>query len=64
MKYYTFEKGVFAGEENVLISATGYTGAGGFEIYFKNEQAEAIWTAIFDAGKDYEILPIGLACTI
>lgn len=61
MKYYTFEKGVFAGEENVLISATGYTGAGGFEIYFRNEQAEAIWKAIFEAGKDCQILPVGLA---
>ena len=61
MKYYTFEKGVFAGEENVLISATGYTGAGGFEIYFRNDQAEVIWTAIFEAGKGCQILPVGLA---
>ncbi len=51
----------FAGIENVLISATGYTGAGGFEIYFDNEHADAIWDAIFKAGESYEIKPIGLA---
>ena len=60
MAYYTFEKG-FAGVENVLISATGYTGAGGFEIYFPNEAAEQIWQAIFEAGKNHNIQPIGLA---
>lgn len=61
MTYYTFEKGVFAGKENVLVSATGYTGAGGFEVYFNNEDAEAIWNAVFEAGKDLDIRPIGLA---
>jgi aminomethyltransferase len=61
MKYYTFQKGTFAGKENVLISTTGYTGAGGFEIYFKNEDAEAIWNAVFESGKEYNILPVGLA---
>ena len=61
MKYYTFQKGTFAGKENVLISTTGYTGAGGFEIYFKNEDAEAIWNAVFESGKAYNILPVGLA---
>ena len=61
MKYYTFQKGTFAAKENVLISTTGYTGAGGFEIYFKNEDAEDVWNAIFDAGKDFDITPIGLA---
>jgi aminomethyltransferase len=61
MKYYTFQKGTFAGKENVLISTTGYTGAGGFEIYFKNEDAEVIWNAIFEAGKDCNITPVGLA---
>mgnify|MGYP000353775711 CR=1 FL=1 len=61
MTYYTFEKGVFAGKENVLVSATGYTGAGGFEIYFNNEDAADIWKAIFEAGKDLDIRPIGLA---
>lgn len=61
MTYYTFEKGVFAGMDNVLVSATGYTGAGGFEIYFENDDAEKIWSAIFEAGKDLCIRPIGLA---
>ena len=61
MKYYTFQKGTFAGKENVLISTTGYTGAGGFEIYFKNEDAEVIWNAIFSAGKECNITPVGLA---
>ena len=61
MKYYTFQKGTFAGKENILISTTGYTGSGGFEIYFKNEYAEEIWHAIFDAGKAFNILPAGLA---
>ncbi len=60
MEYYTFSKGVFAGEKNVLVSATGYTGAGGFEIYCENDQAEKIWNAIFEAGKPYNIQPIGL----
>jgi len=62
LKYYTFVKGVFAGVENVLISATGYTGAGGVEIYFedKDDNAEKIWEAIFAAGKAAGIKPIGL----
>lgn len=60
MDYYTFKKGVFAGIENVLISTTGYTGAGGFEIYFDNAHAEIIWDAIFKAGEPYGIKPIGL----
>ena len=51
LKYYTFVKGKFAGVDNVLISATGYTGAGGVEIYFEDkEDAEKIWDAIFEAG--------------
>ena len=61
MSYYTFEKGTFAEVENVLVSATGYTGAGGFEIYFKNNLAEQIWNSVFKEGKDYGIKPIGLA---
>ena len=61
MTYYTFEKGVFAGVKNVLVSATGYTGAGGFEIYFDNEHADMIWNAVFEAGKAQGIRPIGLA---
>ncbi|MCT1523720.1 glycine cleavage system aminomethyltransferase GcvT [Sphingobacterium hotanense] len=60
MEYYSFQKGVFAGVENVLVSATGYTGAGGFEIYVDNEHAEQVWNAIMEAGKQYGIKPIGL----
>jgi aminomethyltransferase len=60
MEYYTFQKGVFAGVENVLVSATGYTGAGGFEVYFENQYAEKIWNAIFEAGEEFGIKPIGL----
>lgn len=61
MTYYTFEKGKFAGVDNVIISATGYTGSGGFEIYFDNADAEKIWDAVLEAGKDFGIKPIGLA---
>lgn len=60
MDYYTFKKGVFAGVENVLVSATGYTGAGGFEVYFDNEHAQEIWEAIFEAGAEFDIKPVGL----
>jgi aminomethyltransferase len=62
LKYYTFVKGTFAGVDNVLISATGYTGAGGVEIYFEatGQNAERIWNAIFEAGKAAGIKPIGL----
>ena len=60
MEYYTFQKGVFAGIGNVIVSATGYTGAGGFEVYFDNEYAEEIWKAIFKAGEPFGIKPIGL----
>jgi aminomethyltransferase len=62
MEYYTFKKGVFAGCENVIVSATGYTGAGGFEIYFENGQAEKIWNAVFEAGSAFGIKPAGLGC--
>lgn len=61
MEYYTFKKGTFAGVNNVLISATGYTGAGGFELYFDNVHAEEIWNKIFEAGEPFGIKPIGLA---
>jgi aminomethyltransferase len=63
LKYYTFVKGTFAGVENVLISATGYTGSGGVEIYFedRNGDADKIWDAIFQAGSAQGIKPIGLA---
>ena len=62
LKYYTFAKGTFAGVENVLISATGYTGAGGIEIYFEDVDGDAdkIWEAVFEAGKSAGIKPIGL----
>ena len=62
LKYYTFVKGTFAGVENVLISATGYTGAGGVEIYFEDSDgaADKIWDAIFEAGKAAGIKAIGL----
>ena len=62
LKYYTFAKGKFAGIDNVVISATGYTGAGGVEIYFedKDDHAQVIWDAIFKAGAAQGIQPIGL----
>jgi len=60
MEYYTFTKGVFAGVENVVVSATGYTGAGGFEIYCDNAHAEKIWDAVFEAGAAFNMKPIGL----
>ena len=50
MKYYTFKKGTFAGIENVLISATGYTGSGGFELYVENKDLAALWDVVFEAG--------------
>ncbi|MEJ7611040.1 MAG: glycine cleavage system aminomethyltransferase GcvT [Ferruginibacter sp.] len=62
LKYYTFEKGKFAGVDNVLISATGYTGSGGVEIYFEDKDgaADIIWDAVFESGKASGIRPIGL----
>lgn len=59
--YYHFEVGPFAGIEHVIISATGYTGSGGFEIYCKNDQVEQLWNKVFEAGAPYGIEPIGLA---
>lgn len=61
MGYYTFQIGDFAGKQDVIVSATGYTGSGGFEIYFKNEDAEYIWNKVFEAGASFNIKPIGLA---
>lgn len=58
--YYSFVKGKFNGVDNVVISNTGYTGAGGFEIYFENKYAEKMWNDIFEAGKEFDIRPIGL----
>jgi aminomethyltransferase len=61
IEYYHFQIGDFAGINEVIISATGYTGAGGFEIYCKNADVEHIWNAVFEAGKTFNIQPIGLA---
>ena len=62
IKYYHFERGAFAGIDNVILSATGYTGAGGFELYFDAGHAETVWNAIMAAGKDAGLLPCGLGC--
>lgn len=59
--YYHFKVDEFAGFPEVIISATGYTGSGGFEIYCKNDQVETIWNKVFEAGASYGIQPIGLA---
>lgn len=61
IQYYNFVQGNFAGVSDVIISATGYTGAGGFEIYFKNNDAEKIWAAVMQAGEAFGIKPAGLA---
>lgn len=61
IKYYHFEVGNFCGIDNVIISATGYTGSGGFEIYCKNEEVEQIWNKVFEAGQAFGIKPVGLA---
>lgn len=60
MPYYTFQIAEFAGLQDIIISATGYTGSGGFELYVPNAQAEKVWNAIFEAGKVFNIKPIGL----
>lgn len=60
MSYYSFARGSFAGVDNVLISATGYTGASGFEVYVASKDAKKVWEAIFEAGAPYGIKPIGL----
>ena len=61
IKFYTFKVNDFAGIEHVIISATGYTGSGGFEIYCKNSEVEQIWNNVLKAGKSFGIKPIGLA---
>ncbi|WP_299554383.1 glycine cleavage system aminomethyltransferase GcvT [Seonamhaeicola sp.] len=61
IKFYNFIVGDFAGIEHVIISATGYTGSGGFEIYCKNSEVKQIWDKVFEAGADFGIKPIGLA---
>ena len=60
MEYYTFKKLNFAGVKDVIFSTTGYTGSGGCEIYMANEDADKIWKAVFEAGKEFGIKPIGL----
>lgn len=60
MEYYTFTTGTVAGCENVIISNTGYTGAGGFELYVNNKDARKLWDALFEAGKEFNIMPCGL----
>ena len=60
MDYYTFQKATFAGLPDIIISATGYTGAGGFELYIPKDRALYAWHHIFEAGKDFDIKPIGL----
>ncbi len=61
IKFYNFVVGDFAGIDNVIISATGYTGSGGFEIYCKNSEVKQVWDNVFKAGADFGIKPIGLA---
>ena len=61
MEYYTFKKIDFAGIKDVIFSTTGYTGSGGCEIYIANEDADKLWKAVFEAGKEFGIAPIGLA---
>jgi aminomethyltransferase len=61
IKFYSFITGRIAGIDDVIISATGYTGAGGFELYCKNEDVEKLWHAVFEAGEEFGIKPIGLA---
>jgi aminomethyltransferase len=58
--YYSFVQGTFAGVEDVIISATGYTGAGGFELYVPNEHAKTVWDKVMEAGQPYGLKPIGL----
>jgi aminomethyltransferase len=60
MEYYTFKYGTLAGINNVLISNTGYTGAGGFELYVPNADANKLWNAVFEAGAEFDIKPAGL----
>ncbi|MCC6448722.1 MAG: glycine cleavage system aminomethyltransferase GcvT [Chitinophagaceae bacterium] len=64
LKYYTFLKGTFAGIENVLVSATGYTGAGGVEIYYEDKDGigEKLWNEVMNAGAEFHIKPCGLGC--
>ncbi|MDF1697194.1 MAG: glycine cleavage system aminomethyltransferase GcvT [Saprospiraceae bacterium] len=60
LSYYTFTKTTIAGIDNVLLSATGYTGSGGFELYVESDNLLALWNAVMDAGKEFDIKPAGL----
>jgi aminomethyltransferase len=60
MEYYTVQRGTFAGCDDIIVSTTGYTGAGGCEIYFPNSVAEKMWDAVMEAGAEFGIKPIGL----
>ncbi len=60
MEYYSFRIIEFAGIKDVIFSTTGYTGAGGCEIYVRNEEGEKLWNAVFEAGKEFNIRPVGL----
>jgi aminomethyltransferase len=60
MSYYSFKAGTVAGIGDVIVSSTGYTGAGGFEVYVWNKDAPAMWNAIFEAGAEFNIIPVGL----
>jgi len=60
MEYYTVQVGKFAGVDNVIVATTGYTGSGGYEVYFTNDVADQIWDAVFEAGKHVNIMPAGL----
>lgn len=62
IEYYSFVRGTMAGFDNVIISATGYTGAGGFELYIANENAEALWDAVVEAGQEFGLAYAGLGC--
>jgi aminomethyltransferase len=62
MEYYSYKTGSIAGCDDVIISNTGYTGAGGFELYVWNKDARKLWDAVFEAGKEFDILPCGLGC--
>jgi aminomethyltransferase len=62
MPYYSFKTGTMAGIDDIIISNTGYTGAGGFELYVWNKDAKALWEAVFEAGKEFDIIPCGLGC--
>lgn len=62
IEYYHFERGALAGVDNVILSATGYTGSGGFELYFNADRADEVWSAVMEAGAEEGLLPCGLGC--